>query len=75
MKRAVVVEGVARLEKESKIYLSRKSVDNVEENFSLRIYFIIHVSQTIMVYIWKLYCDVCQLDHNKTGVGGRETAL
>ena len=46
-----ILEGVARLEKESKIYLSRKSVDNVEKNFSLRIYFIIHVSQTIMVYI------------------------
>ena len=51
MKTAVVVEAVARLEKESKIYLSRKSVDNVEKNFSLRIYFIIHVSQNIMVYI------------------------
>ena len=35
----------------------------------------IHVSQTIMVYTWKLYSDVCQLDHNKTGVEGRETAL
>lgn len=55
----MVVEGVARLEKESKIYLSRKSVDNVEENFSLRIYFIIHVSQTIMLYT--LHSDVCQL--------------